>query len=108
MIGYSYSMSFSNAFAFQQPGPINTEAPSIMGGSSLGSILRLNRGNWVDASTFTFQWNRNGNPIDRATAENYAVVIADAGASITCTVTAINDNGSTSVTSNFIIIDIIE
>ncbi len=45
----------------------------------------------VDGVELAYQWNRDGAPIDGATAATYKLVAADAGADITATVTASKD-----------------
>ena len=46
-------------------------------------------GTWsVDNPALAYQWNRDGAPIDGATAATYRLAPADAGAAITVTVTA--------------------
>ena len=110
MIGYCYSMVMGTSFNNVPTGPINTVAPVISGGSSLGNTLSSTTGTWTGLGTITYsyQWNRNGNPIRNQTNSTYEIVIADSAASITCTVTATDNAGSNSALSNFIIIDIIE
>lgn len=73
--------------------PVNTLAPVISGTTTLGSILSCTTGTWtgIPASfTYTYQWKRGGVNIGGATNSTYTTVVADSGASITCTVTASN------------------
>ena len=70
----------------------NTKLPKITGPGKVGGTLKANGGSWSVASpTLSFQWNRDGVPIEGATASTYTVVAADAGAAITVTVTASKD-----------------
>lgn len=63
--------------------------PTITGAAKVGKTLTVDEGAWsVDAPTFGYQWNRDGEPIQGATSENYTVVADDAGTEITVTVTA--------------------
>jgi 5'-nucleotidase len=64
-------------------------APAVTGQPRVGSTLRTDGGTWsVTSPALAYQWNRNGIAIEGATAAAYALVAADAGASITVTVTA--------------------
>ena len=73
-------------------------SPSISGTGQVGRTLSVSTGTWsVDSPTLSYQWNRNGAPIDGATANKYTLTAADAGASITVSVTAAAD-GFTPVT----------
>jgi hypothetical protein len=83
--------------------PVNVSAPVVSGTASVGSVLTTTNGTWDNEPTsYTYQWKRNGSNILSATANTYTVVAADVSQSITCTVTAINDAGSASATSNTI------
>jgi 5'-nucleotidase len=79
--------------------PITNVAPPVITGQPrVGSTLSTDGGSWsVDDPTLAYQWNRNGTPIEGATAASYTLVAADAGAEITVTVTASKegfDNGT--------------
>lgn len=68
---------------------VNEKAPQITGSAKVGRTVTAKPGRWsVDGATFAYQWNRNGQPIEGATGERYAVTAADAGAKLTVTVTA--------------------
>jgi hypothetical protein len=83
--------------------PVNVSAPVVSGTASVGSVLTTTNGTWDNEPTsYTYQWKRNGSNILSATANTYTIVAADVSQSITCTVTAINDAGSASATSNTI------
>jgi len=83
--------------------PVNVSASVVSGTASVGSVLTTTNGTWDNEPTsYTYQWKRNGSNILSATANTYTVVAADVSQSITCTVTAINDAGSASATSNTI------
>jgi arabinogalactan endo-1,4-beta-galactosidase len=63
--------------------------PTISGTGRVGHKLTATAGTWVPTpSGIAYQWNRNGNPVSGATAPTYLLKAADAGASITVTVTA--------------------
>lgn len=82
--------------------PVNTVAPVISGTTTLGSVLTTTNGTWTakPAATFTYQWKRNGSNITGATNSTYTLVNDDGATNITCQVTATNDFGSASATSN--------
>ncbi len=83
--------------------PVNVSAPVVSGTASVGSVLTTTNGTWDNEPTsYTYQWKRNGSNILSATANTYTIVAEDVSQSITCTVTAINDAGSASATSNTI------
>ena len=70
----------------------NVTAPEITGKPRVGSTLSATGGTWsVDGATLAYQWNCNGAAIEGATAATYKLVAADAGASVTVTVTASKD-----------------
>jgi hypothetical protein len=83
--------------------PVNVSAPVVSGTASVGSVLTTTNGTWDNEPTsYTYQWKRNGSNILSATSNTYTIVAADISQSITCTVTATNDAGSASATSNTI------
>ncbi|MET4780323.1 5'-nucleotidase C-terminal domain-containing protein [Glaciihabitans sp. UYNi722] len=70
--------------------PITTVTqPTITGKARVGGTLSTDGGKWsVDNPSLSYQWSRNGTAIEGATSAKYALVPADAGASVTVTVTA--------------------
>jgi hypothetical protein len=82
-------------------GPANTVLPAITGTARVGQTLTVSNGTWTGspAPTFTRQWKRGGTNIAGATGATYVLVTADAGAVITCAVTATNTGGSATATS---------
>ena len=81
------------------PGPSNTALPAVTGRPTIGSVLGCSTGTWSGATSYTYQWSRNGTPISGARSSAYAVQAIDQGGSLTCTVTATGPGGSTSATS---------
>jgi hypothetical protein len=81
--------------------PVNSVAPAVTGTEQQGNTLSTTNGTWSNSpSSYTYQWKRNGSSIGGATASTYALVSADVGATIKCTVTATNAGGSTAQDSN--------
>lgn len=72
--------------------PVNIVEPSIEGEPFVDSLLNCNRGQWsgVPAPTFAYQWQRDNVNISGATAQQYTLQPADAGAFVSCVVTATN------------------
>lgn len=70
----------------------NVTPPAISGQARVGRTLTASGGTWSVADPqLAYQWNRDGTPIQGATATTYKVAAADAGAIITVTVTASKD-----------------
>jgi hypothetical protein len=68
---------------------VQAQAPRIAGAARVGSTLSADAGTWTPAATSAaYQWLRNGVPIAGATAEEYLLTAADAGASVSVRVTA--------------------
>ncbi|HEX3735058.1 MAG TPA: hypothetical protein VHU86_07860 [Solirubrobacterales bacterium] len=79
-------------------------APSISGTLAVGEVLTCANGTWTGATSFAYQWLRNGNPIGGATTNSYTLVASDAGTAIQCQVTAANASGSgTAFSANSVI-----
>lgn len=105
MIGYGYSYFVSTILDTESgTAPVNTVAPVISGGTSVGSILSCTTGTWTGnpTPTYTYQWYRGVNPIGGATSSTYTLVAADVSNLIKCTVTATNTFGVASANSNSI------
>ena len=83
--------------------PSNTVAPSISGTAVVGETLTSTTGTWTSAIplTYNYQWKRGTTNIG-TNSPNYTLVQADAGntSNITCIVTAVNEAGVASATSN--------
>lgn len=69
--------------------PVNTAAPTITGSYLVNGTLYLtNNGTWTGATTYSYEWRRNGSPISGATSSTYVVTASDIGAVLTCAVVA--------------------
>ena len=86
--------------------PANTQAPVISGDTSLGDSLSCADGSWtgVPTVTLTYQWLRDGVAITGATEATYAITTADEGHLLSCQVSATNEAGSASATSNELLV----
>jgi len=98
--GVDSSGAFPRNVVARTPGtlpPSNTTPPTIIGAPAVDQPLTCSRGSWTNKPTsFTYQWNQDGEPIAGATGDTYVVQSADQGHAVTCTVTASNAAGSSS------------
>ena len=86
--GYNTTTSTSTP-TLVGPGVFDTApTPTITGTAEVGSTLEAVPGSWSPTATLTYTWNRNGTSIRGATAATYAIVGADAGATLSVTVSA--------------------
>ncbi len=86
--------------------PGGTGAPQVSGDSKPNSVLSCSQGEWgadyagsfvyQAPQSYAYQWSRDGSPIGGATD---SVVYADTPGAYSCSVTAINHEGSASQTS---------
>jgi hypothetical protein len=84
--------------------PLNTTAPAISGNTSIGSTLTTTDGTWTSTDayspvSYSYQWKRGVTSVG-SNQNTYVTVSGDAGSDITCQVSAINQRGSTPVTSS--------
>lgn len=84
--------------------PVSTVAPVLSGATTVGSTLSVTTGTWTGGGTLTYgyEWLADGNPITGAstTSGTYELTAGEIGASITAVVTATNEAGAQSATSN--------
>jgi|GEM_PF-3419041 len=78
--------------------PVNTAVPTISGSPVNGNTLTCNPGTWTNNPTFTYQWKRDGTT-NVGTGSTYALVNADVGHQISCTVKGTNGAGNSSADS---------
>jgi hypothetical protein len=101
--GASASAAASNAVAISPAEltamPSNSVAPSIVGTPAQNVTSTCSEGTWSGASTFTYQWFKNGTAIPGATASTYAVLPADNLSGLQCEVIATNGAGSVALIS---------
>ncbi len=70
----------------------NSAAPAVTpaSGVGVGTLLSVTNGTWsATPDSYAYQWNRAGSPIAGATNATYTLLAADAGSTVTVTVTAI-------------------
>ncbi|NQX28342.1 hypothetical protein HQQ81_13430 [Microbacteriaceae bacterium VKM Ac-2854] len=85
--GYATTVKTSAASTVL-PGSLTASQPKISGTLEVGQTLTATPGNWGPAPVdLAYQWNRNGTAIAGATNPSYGLTSADAGTSITVTVT---------------------
>lgn len=83
----------------ERAAPRSLSKPTISGTATVGQTLTASLGGWGFAQTYAFQWKRDGTNISGATNRTYVLQAGDSGKTVTVTVTATNDKGSTSATS---------
>ncbi|WP_168626077.1 ExeM/NucH family extracellular endonuclease [Cryobacterium sp. BB307] len=70
----------------------NVKEPKITGAAKVGHTVKVNAGNWsVKKPEFSYQWLRDGEPIDGATGASYRITDADLGTQLSVVVTASAD-----------------
>jgi hypothetical protein len=76
------------------PAPVNSALPEIVGTAIVGETLTSTEGTWVgDSITYTYQWNRAGIELPGATDDAYIVTASDIGYVLSCSVSADNSGG---------------
>ncbi|HEX7082542.1 MAG TPA: hypothetical protein VF186_00335 [Gaiellaceae bacterium] len=88
--------------------PAATSQPNITGNAQVGQTLTSQSGAWQGKTpmSFSYQWQRcstsgaDCKSIDKATGQTYVVQSSDAGYRLRTIVTAKNDDGTGTVTSN--------
>jgi hypothetical protein len=91
-----------------EPEPAPTEPPTVVDvpyASQNGPYLNCTMGNWnaMETGTYAYQWQCDGVDVGLGT-EIYQTIADDVGKSFTCTVTATNDLGEASSTSNAVVV----
>jgi len=92
-LGYVTFSSPSSATTPIAKGTYSTSPiPSITGTMAVGNTLSASTSGWTPNPTqFSYQWLRNGSPIDYATSSSYRLTTDDAGQGISIRVQAITD-----------------
>lgn len=79
--------------------PVNSVLPAITGTKTVGQTLTCSSGTWSKSPSYSYQWLRNGSPIIGANASTRLLAAGDAGALMSCTVTATKSGVSAVATS---------
>ncbi|HWF74667.1 MAG TPA: hypothetical protein VG186_15060 [Solirubrobacteraceae bacterium] len=75
--------------------PVDTVLPVVSGTPTPGHTLSCTTGTWTNSPTgYRYQWARGGVALPAAVSHTYAVLIADEGSTLTCTVVASNAAGA--------------
>ncbi|RVL53955.1 phage tail tube protein [Sinorhizobium meliloti] len=79
--------------------PRNISAPTITGTAKVGAPLVVDPGIWAGSMRLEYQWKAAAAAITGATGLSYVPVAGDIGDTITCEVTAYNEDFNTMVAS---------
>ena len=75
------------------PAATATTAPAVTGTPRVGQTLTVDGGAWsLDGVTLSYQWLRDGTPVEGADEATYAVGVADVGTDLAVLVTATLDD----------------
>ena len=99
---WKFDFDSATGNTYQAAAPANTVLPAITGTVAAGQVLTASTGTWTADPlpiTYAYQWNLDGVAIVGATAATYTVAGGDSTKTLTCTVTATNNVGSTAATS---------
>ncbi len=82
----------SSAWAVERPNDVEAPEVEVIGGAfpRIGEALHCNSGSWEYASSFTYQWLRNGAIVESRTNATYLLTKADHDTRISCIVFAHN------------------
>ncbi|MEI7056261.1 carboxypeptidase regulatory-like domain-containing protein [Nocardioides sp. CCNWLW239] len=88
--GYVSATADSEATDAVSHGPlVNAQAPIVTGTPQVGETLSAYPGVWsAEGATFTYQWRRDGSPVEGATEATYALGAADLGSVLSVEVSA--------------------
>jgi hypothetical protein len=94
-------VQWAKLYKTQTVAPTNVDVPVITGAPNVGHTLETTMGNWNGSpSAYGAQWKRDGANILNATFAKYLLVTADAGHTLTCTITAFTGGGQANVTTS--------
>jgi hypothetical protein len=85
--------------------PESTGAPQVSGTPEPGDTLFCSTGVWSNSPiAYAYKWLRNGVAAAGQTSSTYPVQSTDVGEAISCQVTALNEYGSRTATSNIVVV----
>lgn len=85
--------------------PANIGAPALSGTPNPGETLFCSTGEWTHSPTsYSYTWLRDGAAIAEQGGSTYTVQSGDVGDAISCQVTARNQYGSRTATSNIVLV----
>lgn len=98
-----------SAIRLERYAPVNLVPPSILGGDKIPDVLTCNPGVWDAAPQpfYLYQWKADGVDIPGANGITFLTYESLDEQEITCEVTAYNTEGSISLESNGIVVEII-
>jgi hypothetical protein len=82
-IGYETVNKQSDSLLVELGSLQNQPSPTISGLPNYGNVLLANSGTWDDGVNFSYQWFRNGSPIQSATLPTYRISSIDLASIIT-------------------------
>ncbi|GAA1837415.1 hypothetical protein [Agromyces salentinus] len=85
--GYEPAQARSTGIGPSQADGYTAATPTISGTAAVGSTLTAKTGTWTTGTTFSHQWSASGVPITGATASTFKLTSAQAGKTVTVTVT---------------------
>ena len=85
--------------------PESTGAPQLSGTPEPGDTLFCSTGSWSNSPiAYSYKWLRDGAAVAGQTSSTYSVGSTEVGDAISCQVTALNDYGSRTATSNILVV----
>ncbi|QHC68112.1 choice-of-anchor D domain-containing protein [Rathayibacter sp. VKM Ac-2759] len=86
--GYTAVTKTSAAVTVKAAAQTLAPTPTITGTTKVGSTLTATPGTWDAGTTLAYQWKRSGVVVSGATAKTYVLKAADAGSTLTVSVTS--------------------
>ncbi len=79
--------------------PVNSVLPVITGTVEVGEVLTCSTGTWTGATSYAYQWLRDGVAITGATAATHTITVDDLLCVLSCRVTATNSGDTPATTA---------
>ncbi len=79
--------------------PVNSVLPAITGTVEVGETLTCSTGTWTGATSYAYQWLRDGVAITGATAATHTITVDDLLCVLSCRVTATNSGDTPATTA---------